>query len=132
MPLRTIPVAAELLNLVAAGPCEPLMIWAEQDGRRVLTDRQDADPETGELLWTAYVMPTGGDRPEVLSIRVRGPQLPVVAQFGAVAVDSLEVNVRVGKDGRMAQYWSAAGIRDAAPARNGHKPEQHKQEPAAA
>lgn len=125
MPLRTIPVAAELLGLVSAGQPEPLMRWDEKDGRRVLTDQQEKDEETGEPLWTAYLMPTGADRPEVLSVRVRARQQPVLTQFGPVAVDGLEVNARVGKDGRMAQYWSAAGIRDGAP--NGHRP-QPKQE----
>jgi len=114
MPLRTIPVAAEMLNLVAAGPCEAVAVWEEKDGRRVLTDRQEHDEETGEPLWTAYVMPTGTDRPEVLSIRVRARQMPVLTQFGPVAVDSLEVNARVDRNGKLAQYWSAAGIRDAA------------------
>lgn len=133
MPLRTIPVAAEMLGLVAAGPCEPLMRWDEKDGRRVLTDHQEKDDDTGELLWTAYVMPTGTDRPEVLSVRVRATHQPVLTQFGPVAVDNLEVNARVGKDGRMAQYWSAAGIRDAAPGQRQKphdKPEQ-KQDQAA-
>ncbi len=54
--------------------------------------------------------------------------LPVLSIFGPVAVDGLEVNARVGKDGRMAQYWSAAGIRDGAPGQQGRpKPGEHKQ-----
>lgn len=132
MPLRTIPVAAELLGLVAAAQPEPLMVWEEREGRRTLTDRQEHDEETGEPIWTAYLMPVGSERPEVLSVRVRAPQQPVLTQFGPVAVDNLAVNVRVGKDGRMAQYWEAAGIRDAAqPAKRNGQPE-HKPEGAAA
>ena len=129
MPLRTIPVAAELLNLVAAGPCDPVAVWEEKDGRRVLTDRQEHDEESGEPLWTAYVMPTGTDRPEVLSVRVRARQQPVLTQFAPVAFDNLEVNVRVGKDGRVAQYWSAGGVRDASSGTGRRSPST---EPAAA
>ncbi|MFC5140311.1 hypothetical protein ACFPK1_18875 [Actinomycetospora rhizophila] len=125
MALRTLPIAAELLNFVAAGPCEPVAVWEERDGRRTLTDKQETDPETGEPLWTAFVMPTTAERPEVIQVRVRARQQPVVTQFGAVALDNLEASVRVDKAGKLAQYWSASNIRDAG---NGHrKPhEQHK------
>ena len=128
MPLRTIPVVVVLLGLVAAGQPEPLMRWDERDGRRVLTDQQEKDEQSGELLWTCYVLPSVADRPEVLTVRVAAPHQPVLTLFGPVAVDGLEVNARVGKDGRMAQYWSASGIRDAGPAgkRNGHQ--EHKQD----
>ena len=131
--IRTIPVAADLLGLVAAGQPEPLMEWAEDGGRRVLTDRQEKDGHrndcdqtctrhTGDPLWTAYVMSTAADRPEVLQIRIPARQQPVLTVFAPVAVDNLEVNVRVGRDGKLAQYWAGAGIRDGAPAgrRNGH------------
>lgn len=127
MPLRTLPIAAELLGLVSAGQPEPLMVWAEKDGRRTLTDNQETD-DNGEPLWTAYVLPTVADRPEVISVRVPARQQPVLTPFAPVAVDNLEVNARVGKDGRMAQYWSAAGIRDGGG--NGGarpKPAEHKQ-----
>jgi hypothetical protein len=127
MALRTLPIAAELLGLVAAAQPEPLMRWDEKDGRRVLTDHQEKDENSGEPLWTAYVMPTGQDRPEVISVRVPARQQPVLTQFGPVAVDNLEAAVRAGKDGRLAQYWSASSIRDAAP--NGHRPKpEHKPE----
>ncbi|MEJ2860558.1 hypothetical protein [Actinomycetospora flava] len=132
MPLRTIPVALDQLPLVAAGPCEPQNVWEEQNGRRVLTDRQETDPDTGERLWSAYVMPVGTDRPEVLQVRVRADQQPVVTQFAPVTFDSLEVNVRVGKDGRLAQYFAGRGLRDAAqPGRkNGQDHKQHEGQPA--
>ncbi len=61
--IRTLPVAAEMLNLVAAGPCEPVMVWEDQGGRRTLTDRQETDPDTGELVWTAYLMCSVGGPP---------------------------------------------------------------------
>lgn len=128
--IRTIPVAAELLGLIAAAPCEPLMVWEDQGGRRVLTDRQERDEATDEPVWTAYVMPVvAGVRPEVVSVRVPARQQPVVTHLGPVAFDNLEVRVAVDKGGKLAGYWSAAAIRDAAPGtkRNGHQGEQHKQ-----
>lgn len=129
--LRTLPVAAEMLGFVSAGQPEPLMIWEEKDGRRQLTDKQEQDDQTGEPIWTCYLLPTTADRPEVLSVRTRGRQQPVLTQFGPVAVDSLEVNVRVDKSGRLAQYWSAAGVRDAG--QGGRKNHQeHKPEGQAA
>lgn len=125
--IRTLPIAAELLNLVAAGQPDAVMVWEDQGGRRTLTDRQEHDDSTGEPVWTCYLMPTGTERPEVLTVRVSARQQPVLTLFGPVAVDGLVVNVRVDKAGKVAQYWSAADIRDAAqPAkRNGqeHKPE---------
>ncbi|MHC1559895.1 hypothetical protein ACR9E3_13140 [Actinomycetospora sp. C-140] len=125
--IRTLPIAAEMLNLVSAGQPEPVMVWEDQNGRRVLTDRQEHDSETGEPIWTCYVMPMGTERPEVLQLRVPARQQPVLTQFGPVAVDNLTVNVRVDRAGKLAQYWSAAGIRDAAQPgkRNGHA--EHKQ-----
>ena len=127
--IRTVPVAAEMLGLVAAGSCEPVMIWEDVAGRRTLTDRQEHDDTSGEPVWTAYLMSSAGDRPEVLSVRVPARQQPVLTQFGPVAVDNLEVNVRVDKSGRLAGYWNAAGVRDGAQAgkRNGqveHKTDQ--------
>lgn len=141
--IRTIPVAAEQLGFVAAAPCEPLMVWEDQGGRRVLTDRQERDEHTpqcahdctahtGEPKWNAYVMPAGSNaRPEVLQVQVPARQQPVVTQFGAVAFDDLEVRVAIDKGGKLAGYWSARAIRDAAtPAarKNGHQGEQHKGE----
>lgn len=63
--IRTLPIAAEMLNLVSAGQPEPVMVWEDQNGRRVLTDRQEHDDATGEPIWTCCVMPTGTERPEV-------------------------------------------------------------------
>lgn len=125
MPLRTLPVAGELLGLVAAAQPEALMVWEERDGRRTLTDRQETDEQSGDPVWTAYLLPTVAERPEVLQVRVPAKQQPVLGQFAAVAVDNLEVSVRVGKSGQLQQYWSAASIRDAG--HQGHRP-QPKQE----
>src|SRR4051812_32407888 len=123
--IRTLPIAAEQLGFVAAAPCEAAMIWDEKDGRRVLTDRQERDDHTercdsgctahaGDPVWTAYVMPAGnGVRPEVISIRVPARQVPVVTQFGPVALDNLEVRVAIDRGGKLAGYWSATAIRDA-------------------
>jgi hypothetical protein len=136
--LRTLPVDPGPLGFVAAGQPDPVMIWAEQDGRRVLTDRQETDEHTeqcstdctrhtGELLWTAYVLPTAAERPEVLQLRMPAKQQPVLTLFGPVDVVGLEVNVRVDKAGRLAQYWAAAEVRDA-PQTGRKNGQQHHQE----
>ena len=115
--IRTVPVAAEMLDLVAAAPPEALMIWAEEGGRRVLTDRQEVD-DAGRRLWTCYAMPRlEGQRPEIIQVRVPADVQPVLTVFGAVAFDSLEVRVNVDKAGKLAGYWSARGVRDASAAR---------------
>ena len=124
--LRTVPVRAEDLGLVSAGQPEPLMIWEEQGGRRVLTDRQESDPETGELLWTVYGMPTLAERPEILAIRTRARHQPVLTQFGPIALDGLAVNIRKDRNGNIAQYWEAAGVRDAGG--KGGQRQEHKAE----
>ena len=130
--IRTVPVAAEMLGLVAAGQPDAVMVWEDQGGRRTLTDRQEHDDATGEPVWTCYLISAAGDRPEVLSVRVPARQQPVLTQFGPVAVDNLEVNVRVDKSGRLAGYWNAAGVRDAAqPGKRNGQPEHKPAEQAA-
>lgn len=129
--LRTLPVAAEMLGLVSAGQPEPAMVWEDVNGRRTQTDRQETDPDTGELIWTVYGMPTLAERPEVLAIRTRARQQPVLTQFGPITVDSLEVNVRIDKAGKLVQYWSAAGVRDAS-GKQQHRPEHKPQDGQAA
>lgn len=69
--IRTLPVAAEMLDLVCAGPCEAVMICEDIAGRRTLTDRQEHDETTGDPVWTAYLMSSAADRPEVLSVGFR-------------------------------------------------------------
>lgn len=119
--LRTLPVDPGPLGFVSAGQPDPVMVWAEEGGRRVLTDRQEHDDATGDPVWTAYVMPTAAERPEVVQVRVPAKVQPVLTLFGPVDVVGLEVNVRVDKAGKLAQYWSAAEVRDAGqgPRRNG-------------
>lgn len=127
--IRTLPVAAELLGLVAAGQPEPVMVWEDVAGRRTQTDRQEHDDD-GLPVWTGYLMPTTAERPEVIQVRFSARHQPVLTLFAAVAVDNLEVNVRVDKSGRVAQYWSAADVRDAGQRRNGQP--EHKAEGQAA
>lgn len=126
--LRNLPVRAEDLGLVSAGQPEAVAVWEEQNGRRVLTDRVEHDEDSGDPLWTCYLMPTAAQRPEVLAVRVPARQQPVLSQFGAVHVDGLEVRVTIDKGGKLAQYWAASGIRDAGQAgrKNGHQ--EHKPE----
>lgn len=126
--LRTLPIAADRLDAIATGQVEPVMIWADVDGRRQLTDRQEIDETTGELLWTIHALVRTGDRPELLAVRVPAPQCPVVTALGPIDLHGLEVNVRVGKDGKLAAYWSAVGVADPAlaPRGNGHKVPEHK------
>lgn len=109
--LRTLPIDPAPLNFVSAGTPEPLMVWGEENGRRVLTDRQEKD-EHGTPLWTCYLMPTSAERPEVINVRVPAHHQPVLGQFSAVTAVGLETSVRVGRDGKLAMYWSAAEIRD--------------------
>lgn len=124
--LRTIPVDAAALGLVAAGQPDAVMVWDRSGDRAVLTDRQDTD-DNGVLLWTCYVLPTAGAAPDVLQVRIPAPHQPVVTMLGPDHVDGLEVNVRVDRAGKVAQYWQANGIRDAGQAgrKNGHQ--EHKQ-----
>jgi hypothetical protein len=124
--IRTLPVRAEDLGFVSAGQPEPVMVWEEIGGRRTLTDRQEHD-EQGMPLWTAYLMPTLAERPEVLQVRVAARQQPVLAQFGPVTLDGLVVNVRKNRNGDLVQYWEASGVTDAG---QGNRRE-HKQEQAA-
>lgn len=128
MTLRTIPVAPELLGLVAAGQPDPLLKWTEKDGRRTQTDEPERDEQTGDPLWTCYLMPTTAERPEVIQVRVPAKQQPVLGQFSAVAVDNLTVNVRVDKGGKLIQYWAASDVRDAGQQHRRNGQPEHKAE----
>lgn len=130
--LRNLPVDAAALGLIAVSQPDPQMIWEEKDGRRQLTDRQETNDD-GVLLWTAYVIPTQVERPEVLNVRVPAPQQPVLTMFGPVTVDGLIARVGVGKDGKASQYWEASSVRDGAPqpGRRQHSNGEQKTEQAA-
>lgn len=121
--LRMIPVDGERVGLVATGQVEPCRVWAERDGRRVLTDDVERDEVTGHQLWTVHAMALSGDRPEVVSVRVPAPTIPTPDPLSPVYFDRLTVNVRVDRAGKVAGYWSAAGMADTptnrAPARAG-------------
>lgn len=123
MPLRTLPIDAAPLNFVSAGQPEPVMVWEDVAGRRTLTDRQEHD-DHGRPVWTCYVMATTAERPEVISLRVPADQQPVLSQFGPVTLVGLEVNVRVDKAGKLAQYWAASEVRDGAQGRRHDKPSE--------
>lgn len=129
--IRTIPVAPEMLGLVAAGQPEAVMVWEDVAGRRTLTDRQEHDDQ-GLPVWNCYLMPTAAERPEVLQVRVSARQQPVLPLFGAVAVDGLEVNVRKNKSGDLVGYWQAGDVRDAGQSgrKNGQEHKQHEGQPA--
>ncbi len=66
--IRTLPVDAEMLGAVATGHIEAVMVWADKDGRRQLTDQQERDETTGDELWTVHAMVPGGDRPELIAV----------------------------------------------------------------
>lgn len=125
--IRNVPVNAQELNLVAAGPSEAVQVWDRSGDRAVMTDRQELDETTGDPLWTVYAMCAAGGRPEVIQVRVPARQQPVLTQFGALEFDGLEVRVNVGRDGKLAGYWSARAVTDPAQRpgkRDDHKPEQ--------
>lgn len=130
--LRTLPVDPAPLGFVSAGQPDALFQWEEQGGRRVLTERPETD-DNGTPLWTVYALPTTAERPEVVQVRVPARQQPVVTMFGPIEFVGLEVNVRVDKAGKLAQYWGASEVRDAAQPgkRNGHQDhKQHEGQPA--
>lgn len=125
--LRTLPVNGEALGLVSAGTPEAVMRWDDKDGRRIMSEHQEVDPDTGQRLWTVFAMPTLAERPEVLQVRVTADQQPVLSMFGPIRVEGLSVNVRKDKAGAIVQYWSASSVADAG---HGNRRE-HKQEQAA-
>ena len=129
--IRTIPVDASQLGPVATGHCEAVMIWEDQGGRRVLTDRPELDETTGHPLWTVYVMVPTGDRPELLAVRVPAAQRPVVMAFAPIDLHGLEVAVRVDKAGKLAGYWAAVGVADPAHAPGRRNDQDRQAEPAA-
>jgi len=125
--IRTLPVNAEMLGVVATGHVEPVMIWEDQGGRRVLTDRQERDEQTGDDLWTVHAMVPGGDRPELIAVRIPARQQPVVTPFGPVDFHGLEVRINVNKTtGQLAGYWSAVGVADPALSPGKRNGQEHK------
>lgn len=127
--IRNLPIAAELLDFVAAGEPEPVMVWTDEGGRRVQSNRQETDEATGDPLFNIFAMTAAGGRPEIVPIRVPAKVQPVLSMFAPLAFDSLEVRVAVDRGGKLAGYWSARGVREVGPARkNGHQGGEHKPE----
>lgn len=125
--IRSVPVDSARLSVVATGHVEPVMKWDRSGDRAVQTDVQERDEITNLLLWTIYLMVAAGDRPEVVAVRVPAEHQPVVTPLGSIDLHGLEVGVRVGRDGKLAGYWSAVGVADPAQMHGGKRPHQEKQ-----
>lgn len=128
--IRTVPVDTSRLALLCAGPPEPVTQWVDDPatGRRKPSDQPERDQDTGLPLWRVHVLVPGGDnsRPELVAVQVPAQDLPVLAEFSPVTFERLEVRVAVGRDGRLAGYWGAAGVAPAAQHQGGHQGRGHK------
>lgn len=113
--MRTLPIDAAALRMLATGEVQPVAVWAElSDGsRRPVPDAQEKDPG-GMPLWTvtAIVPPAQeGDRSELLQVRVGAWEKPTVQEFAPVRFDGLVCRVSVNKrTGQLGQYWEARGL----------------------
>lgn len=85
--MRSIPVDASRLSLIATGKAVPKVIYAElSDGSRRRTDRQATD-DAGVPLWTVDVLvdDDAADRAEVIGVTVPSAVEPTVQKFRQVA-----------------------------------------------
>lgn len=118
-----IPVDGERAALIATGHVEPVQVWVEKDGRRQPGD-QEKDEATGLDLWTVHALIVGDTRPVTIGVRVPSRECPAPAALAPVAFERLVVNARVDRNGKLATYWSAAGL--AEPRRQTHQPKQEQ------
>lgn len=106
-----LPIDTDRLGLIATGHVEPVMPWIEgPDGKRRPGETQERDEATGLPLWTVHALIPTDSRPTLAAIRVPSPACPEPAPFAPLAVERLEVNARVGRDGKLGTYWNAAGM----------------------
>lgn len=123
--IREIPADSDRLALIASGHVESVHEWIERDGRRQPAEDQMRDEATGMPLWQVHCMAPGGDRPELVAVRVPARECPQPKPFEPVAFERLVVRVSVNRStGVLGGYWSAAGVADA---RRQHKPQGEQQ-----
>jgi hypothetical protein len=107
-----IPVDSDRLGAIAAGSVEPVFPWVEgPDGKRRPGTEQERN-DAGVPLWVVHVLLVSGDRPTVIQVRVPAYECLAPVALAPVAFERLEVNARVGRDGKLGTYWSAAGLVD--------------------
>ena len=111
---RNIAVAAERMQWVSTGACEPLNKWTDVAGKRTRLDEQDRN-DHGVPLWAVECIVPGedGGRTEVVRVTVAQADEPSGLSFGALlAFEGMAVAVWPQKDGRnVGQAWTATAVR---------------------
>lgn len=128
MTLRNLPVDISRVQLVSAVPAASAVAeWVPTtDGARKPSGNQARekrpDGTIGAPLWSVDCVVAGEERGTLVSVQIASNDQPQVSQFQPVAFEDLVARCSVGRDGKLKQYWNAAGVKGgkAAP-----KPEHH-------
>ena len=106
-----IPVDAERAALISTGHVEAVVVWEEREGRRQ-PGPQEIDEATSLPLWTVHTLMVGDTRPVTVGVRVPARECPAPTALAPVGFERLVVNARVDRNGKLATYFSAAGLVD--------------------
>lgn len=107
--MPSFPIDQDRAVLVSAGSVEPVAEWVDTpDGRRPSGDQVRNDQNIP--LWTVYCLVMGGDRPELVGVRVPSPTIPEPAPMEVVHFERPTVLVKLTRNGTLGQYWAAEGV----------------------
>lgn len=101
----------------ATGIVNAVMEWEKNaEGKRVRTDRQERDPDTGMLKWDVEVLYTGSSFGQestiTANVTVGCADKPNPAPLTPIRFEGLSVSVWVNKANGIAERWEAEAITD--------------------
>lgn len=110
-------VESKRQSMLATGNVHPVMEWGKNAvGKRIKTETQQRNPDTGMLVWDLEVLYAGSnfgqDCTVTANVSVGAAEKPSPAPMTPVAFDGLAVSVWVNKAGGIAEGWSAEAVTD--------------------
>jgi len=104
-------------SMTATGIVHPVMEWGQNaEGRRIKTETQERNPETGMPMWDVEVLYAGSNFGQASTITanvtVGAAEQPTPSPLTPIAFDGLSVSLWVNKAGGLAERWEAEVIAD--------------------
>lgn len=101
----------------ATGISNPVMEWGQNaEGKRMKTETQERDPDTGMPKWDVEVMYTGSNFGQectiTANVTVGAPEKPAPTPMTPITFEGLWVSVFKNRAGGIAERWEAESIAD--------------------
>jgi hypothetical protein len=110
-------VESKRQSMTATGIVHPVMEWGQNaEGRRIKTETQERNPETGMPMWDVEVLYAGSNFGQestiTANVTVGALEKPTPSPLTPISFDGLSVSLWVNKAGGMAERWEAEAITD--------------------